>query len=75
MHSKRLPQFTMIIPKSKDVFVKHCAPDNNKVRKGTLVQRPQSRSQGHDIGFIRKDIISGLCMLNMKSLYLTVHKL
>ena len=52
------------------------APGGNKVQKSYFLL--QGLSQGHkviDLGAIWKDVVSGVCMPNMKSPSLTVQKL
>ena len=63
-------------PSKQDVFVKYYAPGGNKVRK--IYSWLEGKSQGHkiiDIGVIGKGIIGGVCISNMKYLFLTVQKL
>ena len=79
-----IPQNTAVLAiqllqfkKNQGVFVKHYGmpPAATKSKKLFLVQR---QIQGHkviDLGVIWQGIISGVCMPNMKSLYLTVQNL
>ena len=59
--------------KNRGVFVKHYAPSGNKVQKAIFSLKVKVKVI--NLGVIWKDIISGVCMPNMKSLSLTVQKL
>ena len=60
----------------QDVFVKHYDPAGNKVQKSCF--KLKGHSQCHkviNLSLIQKDISSGVCIPNMKSLSITVQKL
>ena len=50
--------------------MKHCAPGGNKVKKAIFSSKVKVKVI--DLGVIRKGVISGVCMPNMKSLSLIV---